>query len=298
MKELVVISGKGGTGKTSIVSSFAALAEDAVFADCDVDAADLNLILQPEILKKEEFIGGKAAEIIPELCSNCGLCLETCEFGAIIEEDNDNITFKIDPLSCEGCGVCHYVCPDEAIRLIDRRSGEWYISKTRFGPLVHAKLGIGGENSGKLVTQIRTAAKEIAEQSKRNLIIIDGSPGTGCPVIASITGVDMALIVTEPTRSGVHDMKRIFELCRHFHVRAYGCINKWDINQDISDEIEKWAKNKGMEILGKIDYDNVFTEAQIEKKSVVEFKNGKISRQINNMWLKIMERTDGRYGLI
>ncbi|GAG12547.1 unnamed protein product, partial [marine sediment metagenome] len=216
MKELVVISGKGGTGKTSIVAAFASLVKNAVFADCDVDAADLHLVLEPKIMQKSDFSGGKRAAIVAEKCSGCGKCQELCRFDAIhLNGEGNNVvdkTFTVDSIACEGCKVCVEFCPVDAIEFNDCINGQWFISDTRFGPMVHAKLGIAEENSGKLVTLIRKEAKRIATEEEKDLIIIDGSPGIGCPVIASITGAELVLIITEPTLSGKHDLGRVADL--------------------------------------------------------------------------------------
>ncbi len=293
MKELVVISGKGGTGKTSIVASLAALAGNAVLADCDVDAADLHLLLQPKILYREDFRAGLKAVIEPEKCTSCGLCADLCRFEAIsessVEEGSEETTYKSDPVSCEGCGVCAYFCPEKAIQMVQPVCGEWYLSDTRYGPLIHARLGVAEENSGKLVTLVRNQAKKYAEKTEIDLIIIDGSPGVGCPVISSLAGADLVLAVTEPTVAGRHDLKRLGELTRHFGIPTVVCINKWDLNPDLASEIEKDSAEEGMKVLGKIRYDSVFTEAQIEGVSVVEHSNDGVVLEIENMWKKLKE---------
>ncbi|GAI05092.1 unnamed protein product, partial [marine sediment metagenome] len=219
MKQIVVISGKGGTGKSVIAGSFASLAKNKVMADCDVDAADLHLLLHPTVKETHEFSGGKTAFIDERRCTECGKCQEVCRFEAI-----DN--YVVDPISCEGCGVCFHICPEKAIKMVDDLSGKWFVSETKYGPFVHAKLGIAEENSGKLVTLVRQNAKLIAEKEKRDFVIIDGPPGIGCPVIASLSGVDIALIVTEPTLSGIHDLERIVGVAHHFGIKGVVCINK------------------------------------------------------------------------
>ena len=279
-----MISGKGGTGKTSIAAAFASLAKNAVLADCDVDAADLHLILKPNIKKTMGFHGLKIALIDKEQCTNCKKCYESCKFNAIDEE------IQIIKESCEGCGVCKYVCPVDAITMVDRDSGFAYISETRFGPMAHAILKTAEEASGKLVTVVRNNAKDIAEQKGKDLIIIDGPPGIGCPVISSITGVDLVLIVTEPTLSAIHDLERILGVAHHFKIPAVVCINKYDINLDNIEKIEQYCKSKGIEIVGKIPYDTIVTEAMIHEKSVIEFSDGEVAESIIKTWNAIKKR--------
>ena len=294
MKELVVISGKGGTGKTSIVASFAALAKQSVLADCDVDAADLHLILAPVVKHSEEFYGGKVSTIDPDICTGCGICTESCRFDAIKKsEDSYNLSntlYTVDPIACEGCGVCKFVCPENAVELVDRKSGDWFISETRFGPMVHAKLGIAAENSGKLVALVKTNANRIASERGLDIVIVDGSPGIGCPVISSITGADLVLIVTEPTMSGQHDLARVSDLTAHFNIPAVVCVNKWDINTNVFSDIREWCEKRGIEMVGKIEYDSSVTEAQIAGQSIIEFGNGKVTSEIKQMWNVIRER--------
>lgn len=288
MKEIVVISGKGGTGKTSVVAGLAALAEEPVLADCDVDAADLHLILSPTIKKKNDFSGGKRARVITEKCTACWKCVELCRFEAVraIKTDNQKVA-EIDPVSCEVCGVCAWFCPEKAIAFADAVNGEWYISDTRFGPMVHARLGIAEENSGKLVTIVRKQAREIAEGAGRPYLIVDGSPGIGCPVIASITGADLIVIVTEPTLSGQHDLERVTDLAKHFQIPAVVCINKYDINPEIAERIEASARKRECPVVGRIPYDKSVTKAQIMKASIVEYSNGPATEEIRKMWRKV-----------
>ena len=282
MKEVIVLSGKGGTGKTSIVGSFAALAEGAVLADCDVDAADLHLLLQPAIREKHEFWSGQVATIDESRCTQCGLCQELCRFKSIRY-------FKVDRTSCEGCGFCSHICPSEAITMKENMAGHWFISDTGYGPLVHARLGIAQENSGKLVATVRKQARELAEKQKKDYIICDGPPGIGCPVISSLSGANLALLVTEPTLSGIHDLERVLDVCHHFGVPAMVCINKYDINGKNTRQIETYCHDQGADILAKIAFDNVFTEAMVHGMSVVKYSDGTVSRQIMRLWQNIAE---------
>jgi len=233
------------------------------------------------------------AVIEPEKCTSCGLCADLCRFEAIsessVEEGSEETTYKSDPVSCEGCGVCAYFCPEKAIQMVQPVCGEWYLSDTRYGPLIHARLGVAEENSGKLVTLVRNQAKKYAEKTEIDLIIIDGSPGVGCPVISSLAGADLVLAVTEPTVAGRHDLKRLGELTRHFGIPTVVCINKWDLNPDLASEIEKDSAEEGMKVLGKIRYDSVFTEAQIEGVSVVEHSNDGVVLEIRSLWKQLEE---------
>jgi len=291
MKELVIISGKGGTGKTSIVAAFAALAKNAVLADCDVDAADLHLVLEPKVRQTNDFTGGKKAFIITEKCIGCGKCQDMCRFDAInLNGRGNNVvekTFTVDPVSCEGCKVCVEFCPVDAIEFNDAVNGQWFISDTRFGPMVHARLGIAEENSGKLVTVIRKEAKKIAQEKKRDLLIVDGSPGIGCPVIASITGADLVLVVTEPTLSAKHDLERVSQLTANFGIETLVCVNKADINPQIAEQISEEARQRRLKVIGRIPYDEAFTKAQLLKASVVEYTGGAINQQLKALWRQV-----------
>lgn len=280
MKQLTVVSGKGGTGKTTITAAFAALARNKVMADGDVDAADLHLILNPSIKKQEPFYGGKVPHLDREKCDECGLCEEHCRFNAIHN-------YTIDLISCEGCGVCSQVCPQKAITMQTNLCGQWFLSETRFGPLVHARLGIAEENSGKLVTLVRQQARLVAEREGKSLIVIDGPPGIGCPVIAAITGVDLLLVVTEPTLSGIHDLERVLGVASHFNVPAMVCINKMDINRDNTDRIKNYCHQKDIEMVGGIPYDPIVTKAMVAGKSVVEFGDGLVAFEIKKIWEKM-----------
>lgn len=288
MKEIAVISGKGGTGKTSIVAAFASLAKNAVLADCDVDAADLHLVLEPQIKYTEDFYGGKKARIEPGKCTGCGLCLEWCRFDAIAKngqlKGTASNSYKVDPISCEGCGVCAYFCPESAITMEQQKNSKLFVSEMRYGPMVHAKLGITEENSGKLVALVRKNAREIAEERLSDYIIVDGPPGMGCPVISSITGADIVVIVTEPTISGLSDFWRVEKLASHFNIPATVCINKWDINPSVSEEICNYCCKHQVKVLGKIHYDNAFTKAQIMGTTIPEYTSGYLADEIKSVW--------------
>ena len=284
-KELVIISGKGGTGKTSVAASLAALAKEIVISDCDVDAADLHLILNPQIKDKGKFSGSVVAEIIQDKCTGCGKCKEACRFLAIREESFINKSrFIIDNIACEGCGVCYLVCDDKAIKVEDAVNGEWFVSETRFGPMSHAKLGVAEENSGKLVTLVRNKEAQLAEQHGKNEAIIDGAPGTGCPVIASLTGATYALVVTEPTVSGIHDLVRILEVTAHFQIPSGIVVNKYDLNMEITEKIRLLSPNYKAEFIGVIPYDQKITEAQMEGLSVVEYTSAPSAKNIKQIW--------------
>ena len=327
MKEIVVISCKGGTGKTSLVAAFAALAGNAVLADCDVDAADLHLVLAPTIRRREEFRCGHVATIRQADCIGCGICLARCRYGAVRRGDGEsNIatpdadrtscvhcddgcvrscpvksadmleaiqeacgrqeesSFAIDATACEGCGVCVWLCPAKAIDFPERLGGEWYVSDTRHGPMVHGRLLPGGENSGKLVSKIREAARTLAAGRKTDLVLVDGPPGVGCPVIASIGGASRVLIVTEPTLSGAHDMARVLELTQHFGIPAAVCVNKWDLNEEEAEQIEADARKSGATIAGRIRYDQAVTAAQLQGRAVVETDAGPLVQDIRTVW--------------
>ena len=277
MKEIVVLSGKGGTGKTSIVASLAALAQSKVLADCDVDAADLHLLLSPVVKEEKEFWSGQVAVIDEEKCTECGLCQELCRFEAIKD-------FEVDPMSCEGCGFCYQVCPVDAIAMEDSMAGHWFISESKYGYLCHARLGIAQENSGKLVALVRQNARLIAEKQNLDYIITDGPPGIGCPVISSLSGASLALLVTEPTLSGIHDLERVIGVCRHFGVPVLVCVNKYDLNEENTYQIENYCANEGIEVAAKIPFDNIMTEAIVQGLPVVEYSDNKVTQQIKELW--------------
>lgn len=288
MKEIIVISGKGGTGKTSLVACFITLARNAVIADCDVDAADLHLVLKPSLEHAEPFKGGKQASVKEENCARCGICRDVCRFDAV-KVDEDTAIHRIDPISCEGCGVCFHACPADAIEFEETINGEWFISDTRYGPMVHARLGVAQENSGKLVTLVRTQARLIAEKKGLDLILADGSPGIGCPVIASITGADMVVAVTEPTISGEHDLRRVCELASHFDIPVAVCINKYDLNDRVASAIEDWCRNKKLAVAGRIPYDPDFTRAQVAGKSLTEYSDTATARKVESIWNNVLD---------
>ena len=283
MKELVVLSGKGGTGKTTIVGAFAALAESKVLCDCDVDAADLHLLLHPELREENEFRSGQTAHIDEHKCTQCGLCQDMCRFDAIHN-------FTVSDAFCEGCGFCSQICPEEAIIMEENLSGQWFVSDTSHGPMVHARLGIAEDNSGKLVEIVRTQAKRLAEEQGLELAITDGPPGIGCPVISSIAGADLVLIITEPTLSGMHDLERVAGVCEHFQIPALVCVNKYDINEENTRQIDLMCGELGIEVISKIPFDNIVTEALIHCKSVIEYSNGQTARQIDAMWQSVHQK--------
>jgi MinD superfamily P-loop ATPase len=284
MKELVVISGKGGTGKTSLMSAFASMAENAVFCDADVDAPDLHLILDPSIKTRQPFQSGNTASIREDACTGCGLCLDLCRWNAISED------FRIDPLDCEGCGVCVWFCPEKAIDFPPNTCGEWFRSDTRFGPMVHARLAPAEENSGKLVSLVRQEARGVAESQGRDLIVTDGPPGVGCPVIASLGGASAALVVAEPTVSGVHDLDRVSELGAFFRVPVLVCVNKADLNPETAESIRRTAEQKGHGFLGTVPFHQDFTRAMVRKQSIMEYApEGEAAASVRRIWTAALE---------
>lgn len=283
MKELVVLSGKGGTGKTSLTACFAELAGGCMLCDADVDAADLHLLMQPEINQRNDFQAGAVAVIDLKRCSACGICIDLCRWSAISAD------FVVDAIGCEGCGVCVDFCPERAIDFPIKTCGQWFVSETRFGPMVHAQLGIAEENSGKLVTLVRRQARQLAEARGIDLLITDGPPGVGCPVIAALGGANGVLMVTEPSVSGIHDMVRAIELCRHFKVPVMVCINKCDLNPDNCQTIETIAREGGFPVVGRIPFDPAFTRAMVQAKTLLEFDDkGLAGQHVRQMWNAIM----------
>ncbi len=285
MHEITIISGKGGTGKTSITACFGHLAENTIMCDLDVDASDLHIILQPQIDDKKEFYSGDEYFIDYSKCDSCGLCYKLCKFGAISKQSKAR--YHIDAIACEDCGVCKYFCPQDAIITKSKKCGEWYNSKSRFGSFIHAKLTPGEENSGLLVTLLRKEAKILAEKEGAEFIIYDGSPGIGCPVISSLSGIDVAVIVTEPTPSGLHDLKRVSKLCEHFSVPSVVIINKCDLNQGIEDDICAYCNTNNIKVISKIPFDNVFIDAMIAGNSITEHSNSIVSDEILKTWKTI-----------
>ncbi|WDP89901.1 MAG: P-loop NTPase [Desulfobacter sp.] len=286
MKELVILSGKGGTGKTSMTAAFAALAQNNMLCDADVDAADLHLIMAPDVQETHDFVAGNEAAIRPDDCVGCGQCMELCRFDAVKPEGD---IFTIDPIDCEGCGVCVDLCPEQAIDFPEKTCGQWFASQTRFGQMIHARLGIAEENSGRLVALVREEARKRVMAQRLDLLITDGPPGIGCPVIASIGQANAVLIVAEPTVSGIHDMERVADLAAHFKIKAMACVNKYDLNPDQARAIEKIAKEKNLDLVGKIPFDPAFTESMIQGRSIVEtHPDSPAGHAVREIWTKVM----------
>ena len=287
MKELVIVSGKGGTGKTTITASLTALASDPIIADCDVDAPNLHLLLGPDIQFSEEFIESKVAVINPELCTQCGVCESACKFDAI------SSTFQVDPILCEGCGVCFISCPVNAIEMQERLSGYIYTSKTNYGPMAHALLLPGESNSGKLVTRVRVLASKLAEKHERDLILTDGPPGIACAAIATITGASAGLVVTEPTVPAIHDLKRVLELFQHFRIPVMVLINKADLNIQKSKEITDYCQRNYIPLVGQMDYDLKMYEAVVAGRPIVEYApSNKLSKALKAIWKRVEKQLD------
>lgn len=283
IREIVIVSGKGGTGKTSLAAAFAALAKNGILCDADVDAADLHLLMQPEVKERTDFMGGSKAVINPDLCTGCGTCRTLCRFDAISDR------YEVDPIRCEGCGVCVDFCPEQAIDFPVQRCGEWYISATRFGPMVHARLGIAEENSGRLVSLVRKETRQLAEERGLELILTDGPPGIGCPVIAAIGGATALVIVVEPTVSGIHDMERVVDLAAHFRVPGMVIVNKYDLNVEMTEAIEKLAVQRNLVVLGRVPFDPVFTRSMVQGQTLFEYGAETPTRQVvRDIWAKII----------
>jgi len=302
MKQLVILSGKGGTGKTTVAAAFAHLASlesRIVLADADVDAANLELVLSPTKREEQDFYGGEVAVIDEQLCTACGRCAEVCRFDAPEKGDVCGRTtpYSIDPIACEGCAACVYQCPVGAIRMAERLAGKWYRSDTGFGPLFHAHLFAGQENSGKLVTQVKQQARSLALETQADYLIVDGPPGIGCPVIAAVSAADLALLVTEPTVSGAHDLERALATAAHFHVPALVCINKADINPRWATKIAATCREKGIEVVGHIPFDTIVTEAMVHGQPVTAYADHPVSHNLLRMWRRIREHMDNKLGV-
>lgn len=288
MKEIVIISGKGGTGKTSVTASFAVLgSKDVIVADCDVDAADMHLLMTPDFARSEDFYSGELANINQEKCTQCGRCADICRFNAISVIDGQYI---IDPLNCEGCGYCTRICPASAITNNGLNVGKWYISKIKTGStMIHAKLGIGADNSGKLVTKVKNEAKQIAKENNKEYIVVDGSPGVGCPVVSSLSGADFVVLVTEPSVSGLHDLKRVYELVKKFKIKAGCIINKSDINKNITAQIEVFLKEENITHISNLPYNESFTKAMTYGQTIVEYGQNNIAPIVKESWNKVKQ---------
>jgi MinD superfamily P-loop ATPase len=280
IKQLAIVSGKGGTGKTTIAAAFAALAKDKVMVDCDVDAADLHLLLKPKVLVQEKYFGGKSPQVDLDTCTQCGLCTLVCRFHAI---ENG----VVNAISCEGCGFCSHICPERAIGMEEAFSGDWFVSETLYGPFIHARLGIGEENSGKLVTVVRKKAVEIAKEKNLDLILIDGPPGIGCPVTASLTGVNLVLAITEPTLSGIHDLERILTLSDHFKIPSLVCINKFDLNLENAAHIASYCDKNGSRLIGQVPYEPRVVEALVKRKTVMDYPCNEVQGIVQRMWEQV-----------
>ena len=295
MKQLVVLSGKGGSGKTSVTAAFAQLASleeqpmRVVLADADVDAANLELVLAPSLFETGEFWGGQVASINPDNCEGCGVCAEVCRFDAILAPNGADHLWKVDPIACDGCAACVYQCPEEAIQMQPQLAGQWFHSETRFGPLFHATLRPAQENSGKLVTLIKQRARLLAMDADYELVLVDGPPGIGCPVISAASGADLALIVVEPTVSGVHDMRRILSTTQHFGLKSLVCINKADVHPPGTQEIEAFCLHNGTEVIGRIPYDEQVTQAIVHAQPVTEYQpKAPASLSLTHIWQLVL----------
>lgn len=286
MLEIAVVSGKGGTGKTSVTAAFATLIKSKVLADCDVDAPDLHLILKPRIKQSSEFYGMKRAYIRLDDCTWCGICREYCRFDAISED------YVVDPIACDGCELCYHLCPEKAIDLNPTLAGHWYVAESRFGTFVYGMLEIGEENSGKLVTVIRKQGLFLAQKEGADFLLVDGPPGTGCPVNSTLSGLKYAFVVTEPTQSGLHDLGRIIDLMEHFKVYPLVVVNKFDLNEEVAQKIERYVEERGGTVLGKIPFDPAVTESMTQGLSVIEYGDSPASKAIKEVWEKFMSGAD------
>jgi MinD superfamily P-loop ATPase len=293
MNEIVILSGKGGTGKTSLSAAFAMLNTNTIVADCDVDAANLHLILNPVNYFERNFTTGHTAVIDSKTCTNCGLCIDYCRFDAISFQQGK---VTISEISCDGCKLCSRICPSHSIQMIPSDKSRWYAGNYRNGKMVHARLSPGEENSGKLVNVVRENARKTAQENCWETIIIDGPPGTGCPVISSVTGTNKAIIVTEPTNSGFHDMKRVLEITANFQVKSYVVINKYDLNKSISGRIESWCNENNIPVAGKIPFDEQIVEAMINCQSITEWKpESDVSKEIISIWKQINQSNHDKF---
>ena len=294
MKQLVILSGKGGTGKTSVAAALAHLGSQdlpIVLADADVDAANLELVLNPTRLEEQVFMGGQVASIDPDKCQLCGVCHDVCRFDAILPGDDQ---YRVDPLACEGCASCMHQCPEGAIHMEEQQAGLWFRSNTRFGPLFHAHLFAAQENSGKLVTMVKQQGRLLALDEGRELLIVDGPPGIGCPVISASAGADLALLVVEPTVSGIHDLERVLGTVTHFRVPALVCINKADLNLAQTTAIEAYCTAEGIEVVGKLPYDTVVTEAMVQGQPVTAYQpDGAMAAALRGAWARIQAWLEG-----
>jgi MinD superfamily P-loop ATPase len=298
VKQIVILSGKGGTGKTSVTAAFAHLATTMnprprnVLVDADVDASNLELVLSPEALATHQFEGGQIAIIDQELCESCGLCAELCRFDAITVQDG---VYTVDPFACEGCALCYYQCPSGAIRTQEQVAGQWFRSQSRYGPLFHAALWPGQENSGKLVTLVKQQARLLAMDEELDLVLVDGPPGIGCPAISAVAGADLALIVAEPTAAGIHDMLRALATTEHFGVPALVCINKADLYPAGTAEIDAFCEQNGLEVIGRLPFDTVVTEAMVQGRPVTAHSpHSPISHALREAWVRVLAAVDGR----
>jgi MinD superfamily P-loop ATPase len=298
LKELVVLSGKGGTGKTTVTAAFARLARSVVVADCDVDAADLPLVLAPRIEERHPFVGGTQARIRADDCATCGNCYEICQFNAVrrLAAADGAVSYRIDPHACEGCGVCAHFCPEQAIDCLPAPTGEWYVSRAHGRTLVHARLAVAAENSGKLVTQVRDRARAAARKERRELMIVDGPPGVGCPVIASVGGADLVLVVAEPTVAGIHDLERVVRLARHFQVEAVVAVNKYDLSPEQTEGLEAWCARERVPVLGRIPFDPGVVRALVAGRTIVDPPAPAAGAAVRALWREVQRRLSTRVG--